>query len=52
MLTTVDREGHGTVYDVIVGASPFVLSMFAMIGLLMVWPDIALWLPRFVMGTP
>ena len=46
------REGRGTVYDVIVGASPFVLSMFAMIAMLMVWPDIALWLPRYVMGTP
>lgn len=46
------REGHGTVYDVIVGAAPFVVSMFAMIALLMIWPDIALWLPRMVMGTP
>ena len=46
------RANRGTVYDVIVGTSPFVVSMFAMIALLMIWPDLALWLPRFIMGTP
>ncbi len=44
------REGRGTVGDVIIGTLPFVVSMFLLIVLLMIWPDIALWLPRVVMG--
>ena len=44
------RGGRGTIGDVIIGASPFVISMFVLIALLMIWPDIALWLPRLVMG--
>jgi TRAP-type C4-dicarboxylate transport system permease large subunit len=44
------RDNHGTIGDVIMGTAPFVASMFALIALLMVWPDIALWLPRLVMG--
>jgi tripartite ATP-independent transporter DctM subunit len=41
---------RGPVSDVIWGALPFVFAMLALVGLLMVWPDIALWLPRVVMG--
>jgi C4-dicarboxylate transporter DctM subunit len=36
----------GPMSDVIAGSLPFVFVMFLMIGLLMVFPDIALWLPR------
>lgn len=42
---------RGPVSDVIFGALPFVGAMMALIGLLMVWPDVALWLPRVVMGN-
>jgi tripartite ATP-independent transporter DctM subunit len=39
------RDG-GTMNDVIVGASPFVVTMFVMIGLLVLFPQIALFLPQ------
>jgi C4-dicarboxylate transporter, DctM subunit len=39
------RKG-GRINDVIKGASPFVLAMFAMLAILSVWPDLALFLPR------
>ena len=31
--------------DVIIGAAPFVLTLLVMIGVLIIWPGIALWLP-------
>ncbi len=36
----------GSLNDVIVGTAPFVLALFAMIFLLTIYPDLALWLPR------
>jgi tripartite ATP-independent transporter DctM subunit len=39
-------RSRGRIDDVIIGASPFVLTLIAMIGLLILWPDLALWLPR------
>ena len=36
---------RGEILDVMKGALPFVLSMFIMIVLLLLFPDIALWLP-------
>lgn len=39
------RDG-GTMNDVIVGASPFVITMFVMIVLLVLFPQIALFLPQ------
>ena len=41
---------RGPVSDVIWGALPFVFAMLALVGLLMAFPEIALWLPRLVMG--
>ena len=38
-------RGRGEMMDVMKGAAPFVLTMFAMIGLLLAFPDLALWLP-------
>jgi TRAP-type C4-dicarboxylate transport system permease large subunit len=35
----------GELSDVMVGAAPFVITMFAMIALLLIFPDLALWLP-------
>lgn len=39
------RDG-GTMNDVIIGASPFVITMFVMIGILVQFPSIALFLPE------
>ena len=39
------RDG-GTMNDVIIGASPFVVTMFVMICLLVAFPKIALFLPQ------
>jgi tripartite ATP-independent transporter DctM subunit len=36
---------NGGLLDVMVGTLPFVLTMFVMIGLLLIFPQIALWLP-------
>jgi tripartite ATP-independent transporter DctM subunit len=41
---------RGPVSDVIWGALPFVFAMLGLVAMLMIWPDIALWLPRMVMG--
>ncbi len=37
---------RGQIHDVIVGALPFVLTLMIMIAALIVWPELALWLPR------
>ena len=37
---------HGRIDDVIIGTAPFVLTMLAMIAALILWPEIALWLPQ------
>jgi C4-dicarboxylate transporter DctM subunit len=39
-------RNRGKIDDVIIGASPFVLTMILMIVLLSVWPMLALWLPQ------
>lgn len=41
-------RASGPINDVIVGAAPFVLIMLTMLGLLVTFPGIALWLPRAV----
>jgi TRAP-type C4-dicarboxylate transport system permease large subunit len=41
---------RGRIADVIRGALPFVIGMVALIGLLMAYPDVALWLPNYIMG--
>ncbi|WP_342643799.1 TRAP transporter large permease [Rhodoligotrophos ferricapiens] len=41
---------QGSIQDVIAGSLVFVLSMFALIGLLLAYPEIALWLPQNVSG--
>ncbi len=37
---------RGKIDDVIVGASPFVITMLIMLVILSYWPQLALWLPR------
>jgi C4-dicarboxylate transporter, DctM subunit len=41
---------RGRIDDVIVGAAPFVITLILMIGVLVLWPDLALWLPRKATG--
>ena len=41
-------RGRGEMLDVMKGALPFVVTMFAMIALLLAFPQIALWLPSLV----
>ncbi len=36
----------GSLNDIMIGILPFVFAMFAMIGLLLVFPNMALWLPN------
>jgi tripartite ATP-independent transporter DctM subunit len=36
---------RGRIDDVMIGAAPFVLTLLVMIGVLIFWPEIALWLP-------
>jgi tripartite ATP-independent transporter DctM subunit len=38
----------GRINDVILGTSPFVLTMFAMLAILSLWPELALFLPRML----
>ncbi len=41
---------RGKIDDVIIGASPFVITIMLMILILSLWPQIALWLPRIASG--
>jgi C4-dicarboxylate transporter, DctM subunit len=41
---------RGRIDDVIIGASPFVITMMVMLAILCYWPELALWLPRFASG--
>lgn len=43
-------RGRGSINEVISGATPFLFAMVVLIALLMAVPDLALWLPRFIMG--
>jgi C4-dicarboxylate transporter DctM subunit len=44
-------RGRGAIADVIMGVIPFILSLIVMIVLIILVPDIALWLPR-MFGRP
>ncbi|MEK6243460.1 MAG: TRAP transporter large permease [Pseudomonadota bacterium] len=41
-------RGRGTLADVEIGSAPFVIALLLMIGLICLYPDIAMWLPRIV----
>jgi C4-dicarboxylate transporter DctM subunit len=43
-------RGRGSINEVIRGSIPFVAAMIVLVALLMAVPDLAMWLPRFVMG--
>jgi C4-dicarboxylate transporter DctM subunit len=39
-------RGRGRLHDVIIGASPFVVTLILMIAIICIFPDLVLWLPR------
>ncbi len=39
-------RGRGQLHDVIIGASPFVVTLIIMIAIICIFPDLVLWLPR------
>jgi len=41
---------RGRIDDVIIGASPFVVTMLVMLAILSYWPQLALWLPSVASG--
>jgi tripartite ATP-independent transporter DctM subunit len=41
-------RARGTLSDVEIGASPFVVALLVMIALICAFPDVAMWLPRVV----
>ncbi len=44
-------QKSGTITDLYLGVLPFMVGMAIMLGLLVAFPQIALWLPNFVLGT-
>jgi tripartite ATP-independent transporter DctM subunit len=40
----------GQMYDVIIGAAPFVLTLLVIIGILIAYPELVLWLPERLSG--
>ena len=42
----IRERGH--LNDVIVGTAPFIVTLFVMIGLIVAFPGMALWLPNLV----
>jgi tripartite ATP-independent transporter DctM subunit len=45
-LFVIQGMWKGRLVDVVLGSIPFHLLMFVMLGLLVLWPEIALWLPN------
>ena len=43
---------RGKIDDVIIGTSPFVITMLLMLLILSIWPPIALWLPQLAATAP
>ena len=39
-------RGRGQLHDVMIGASPFVITLAVMIVLLIIFPELALWIPN------
>ena len=46
------RKGAGDFSDLFKGSAPFLAAMLAMIGLLLLFPQLALWLPTIVNPKP
>lgn len=50
-LFVIQSVWSGELGEVVLGTIPFHLIMFVLVVLLMIWPEIALWLPGHMMGT-
>jgi len=37
---------RGDLNDVIIGTAPCIITLFVMIGLIIVWPEMVMWLPN------
>ncbi len=49
-LFVIQSIARGKLSDVVVGTIPFHLLMFVLLGMLVAWPQIALWLPNTLSG--
>ena len=49
-LFVIQSIARGSLSDVVMGTIPFHLLMFLLLGLLVVWPELALWLPAQLSG--
>ena len=49
-LQSIVRESGGSLRDIYASITPFVLVMIAALSLIMIFPQIALWLPNYVYG--
>jgi tripartite ATP-independent transporter DctM subunit len=49
-LFVIQSIWNGKLGDVVLGTIPYHIIIFVMLGLLMVWPDIAMWLPNNMTG--
>jgi tripartite ATP-independent transporter DctM subunit len=44
-------RGSGALHDVFIGVSPFILALLAVLGALIAFPQIALWLPQLLLSA-
>ena len=44
-----NQSDPGPMRDIMIGVAPFLFMMLVMIGVLIVFPSLALWLPNLVM---
>ena len=49
-LFVIQSISRGSLSDVVMGTVPFHLIMFVLLGMLVAWPEIALWLPGQISG--
>jgi TRAP-type C4-dicarboxylate transport system permease large subunit len=49
-LFVIQGISRGSLSDVVLGTVPFHLLMFLLLAMLVVWPELALWLPSHVSG--
>jgi tripartite ATP-independent transporter DctM subunit len=50
-LFVIQGISRGSLSDVVLGTVPFHLLMFLLLAMLVVWPELALWLPSHVSGS-
>jgi len=50
-LFVIQSIARGNLSDVVVGSIPFHLLMFLLLLMLVVWPELALWLPNHISGN-